>query len=80
MDVFRRLFGSFGRVRSESFSSDASQTQSSKKLVLRHRTNKLITCLDDLDPESELCEKMERTVRILSDPLHSDHVLIFGFH
>ncbi|KAI3354491.1 hypothetical protein L3Q82_019003, partial [Scortum barcoo] len=61
MDEIRRLLGSTGRVRSESQSSDATQSTGSK-LALRHRLNQLMTCVDDLDPRNELHGKMVKTL------------------
>ncbi|XP_029302192.1 inositol polyphosphate 5-phosphatase K-like isoform X2 [Cottoperca gobio] len=61
MDEVRRLFGPVGRVRSDSLSSDATQSTGSK-LVLRHRVNQLMTCVEDLDPKNELYEKMFKTL------------------
>lgn len=61
MDEIRRLLGPTERVRSDSLSSDATQSTGSK-LVLRHRLYQLMTCVDDLDPRNELHEKMVRTL------------------
>lgn len=49
------------REHSESFSSDATQSTASR-LALRHRLNQLMTCLDDLDPEHELHDKVVKTL------------------
>lgn len=61
MDEISQLLGTMGRVRSDSLSSDATQSTGSK-LVLRHRLNQLMTCMDDLDPRNELYEKMVKTL------------------
>lgn len=61
MDEIRQLLGTMGRVRSDSLSSDATQSTGSK-LLLRHRLNQLMTCMDDLDPKSELHEKMVKSL------------------
>ncbi|XP_039633864.1 inositol polyphosphate 5-phosphatase Ka isoform X3 [Perca fluviatilis] len=61
MDEISRLFGTMGRVRSDSLSSNATQSTGSK-LVLRHRLNQLMTCVDDLDPKNELHEEMVKTL------------------
>ncbi|KAK5868219.1 hypothetical protein PBY51_009253 [Eleginops maclovinus] len=62
MGVVSRLFGTSGR--SQRLSSDGPQTPSSK-LVLCHRINQLVTCLDDLDPESELWRSGGASVQCL---------------
>ncbi|XP_056904914.1 inositol polyphosphate 5-phosphatase Ka isoform X3 [Takifugu flavidus] len=49
------------REHSDSISSDATQSTASK-LALRHRLNQLMTCLDDLDPENELHDKVVKTL------------------
>lgn len=61
MDEISRLFGTMERVRSDSLSSDATQYTGSK-LVLRHRLNQLMTCVDDLGPKNELHEDMVKTL------------------
>ncbi|XP_038134478.1 inositol polyphosphate 5-phosphatase K-like isoform X2 [Cyprinodon tularosa] len=61
MDEISRLLGAMGRARSDTLSSDATQSTGSK-LALRHRLSQLMTCLDDLDPKSELHEKVVRTL------------------
>ncbi|XP_034722623.1 inositol polyphosphate 5-phosphatase Ka isoform X2 [Etheostoma cragini] len=61
MDEITRLFGTMGRVRSDSLSSNATQSTGSK-LVLRHRLNQLMTCMDDVDPKNELHEEMLKTL------------------
>lgn len=49
------------REHSDSFSSEATQSTASR-LALRHRLNQLMTCLDDLDPEHELHDKVVKTL------------------
>lgn len=61
MDEISRLLDSLGRVRSDSVSTDATQSTGSK-LLLRHRLNQLMTCIDDMDPKNELHEKMVKTL------------------
>ncbi|KAK7882809.1 hypothetical protein WMY93_028983 [Mugilogobius chulae] len=53
MDEINRIFGTLGRVRSESVASDTTQSTGSR-LVLRHRLQQLLTCVEDLDPKDEL--------------------------
>ncbi|XP_060928917.1 inositol polyphosphate 5-phosphatase Ka isoform X1 [Limanda limanda] len=61
MDEINQLLGNIQRVRSESLCSDATQSSGSK-LVLRHRLNQLLTCVDDLDAKDELREKVVKTL------------------
>ncbi|KAF0030262.1 hypothetical protein F2P81_016993 [Scophthalmus maximus] len=61
MDEISRLLGHTGHGRSDSLLSDATQSKGSK-LVLRHRLNQLLTCVDDLDPKDELHEKVVKTL------------------
>ncbi|XP_014905959.1 inositol polyphosphate 5-phosphatase K-like isoform X2 [Poecilia latipinna] len=61
MDEISGLLGTMGRVRSDTLSSDATQSTASK-LALRHRLNQLMTCVDDLDPKTELHQKMVKTL------------------
>lgn len=61
MDEISRMFGTKGRDHSDSLSSDATQSTGSK-LVLRHRLNQLLTCVDDLDPKNELHDKVVKTL------------------
>lgn len=61
MDEIRRVLGTTGRVRSDSLSSDATQSTASK-LVLRHRLNQLMTCVDDLDSKTKLHDKVVKTL------------------
>ncbi|XP_050921644.1 inositol polyphosphate 5-phosphatase Ka isoform X3 [Lates calcarifer] len=61
MDEISQLLSTVERVRSDSVSSDATQSTGSK-LVLHHRVNQLITCIDDLDPNDELHEKVVKTL------------------
>ncbi|KAM9733019.1 inositol polyphosphate 5-phosphatase Ka isoform 1-T1 [Menidia menidia] len=61
MDEISRLFGTGGRLRSDTLSSDATQSTGSK-LALRHRLSQLMTCVDDLDPRNELQERMVKTL------------------
>lgn len=49
------------REHSDSFSSDATQSTASR-LALRHRLHQLMTCVDDLDPEHELHDKVVKTL------------------
>lgn len=49
------------REHSDSISSDATQSTASR-LALRHRLNQLMTCLDDLNPEHELHDKVVKTL------------------
>ena len=58
MDEISRIFGTIGRERSDSYSTQSTGS----KLLLRHRLNQLITCVDDLDPKTELHEKMIKTL------------------
>lgn len=55
------ILGRFGRDHSDSISSDATQSTCSR-LALRHRVNQLMTCLDDLDPENELHDKVSKSL------------------
>ncbi|XP_017289654.1 inositol polyphosphate 5-phosphatase Ka isoform X5 [Kryptolebias marmoratus] len=61
MDEISQLFSTVGRVRSDSLSTDATQSTGSK-LALRHRLSQLMTCVDDLDPTNKLHEKMVKTL------------------
>lgn len=61
MEEISRLLGTVKRVRSDSLSSDATQSTASK-LALRHRLNQLMTCVDDLDPKTELHQKVVKTL------------------
>lgn len=61
MDDISRLLGSIGRIRSDTVSSDATQSTGSR-LALRHRLNQLMTCVDDLDPKNELHDKVVKTL------------------
>lgn len=61
MDEISQLFGTGGRVRSDTLSSDATQSTGSK-LALRHQLSQLMTCVDDLDPTNRLREKMVKTL------------------
>ncbi|XP_047449685.1 inositol polyphosphate 5-phosphatase Ka isoform X2 [Mugil cephalus] len=61
MDEIRRLLGDVGRVRTDSLTSDATQSTGSK-LALRHRLNQLMTCVDDLNPENKLHDKVVKTL------------------
>lgn len=61
MDEINRLFGSVGRIRADSDASDATHSTGSR-LVLRHRLNQLMTCVDDLDPRNVLHEKVVKTL------------------
>lgn len=61
MDEISRVFGTTGRIRSDSFCSDATRS-TGNKLGLRHRLNQLMTCVDDLDPKNELHEKVVKTL------------------
>lgn len=61
MEEIRRLFGTTGRVRSDSMTSDATQSTGSR-LVLRQRLNQLLTCVEDLNPKDELHEKVAKTL------------------
>lgn len=63
MDEISGMLGTIGRDHSDSLSSDATQS-TGNKLVLRHRLNQLVTCVDDFDPENELHEKV---VKILDN-------------
>lgn len=58
MDEISRIFGTIGRERSDSYSTQSTGS----KLLLRHRLNQLMTCVDDLDPKTELHEKMIKTL------------------
>uniref|UniRef100_A0AAV2J0P3 Inositol polyphosphate-related phosphatase domain-containing protein n=1 Tax=Knipowitschia caucasica TaxID=637954 RepID=A0AAV2J0P3_KNICA len=53
MDEINRIFGAKARVRSESMASDATQSTGSR-MVLRHRLQQLLTCVEDLNPKDEL--------------------------
>lgn len=59
-DISQILAGT-RREHSDSISSDATQSTASR-LALRHRLNQLMTCLDDLDPENELHDKVVKTL------------------
>ncbi|KAM6933761.1 inositol polyphosphate 5-phosphatase K-like [Xenentodon cancila] len=61
MDEISRLLGTIGRVRSNTLSSDATQSTGSR-LALRHRLSQLMTCVDDLDPKNELHDKIVKTL------------------
>nr|XP_043888132.1 inositol polyphosphate 5-phosphatase Ka isoform X1 [Solea senegalensis] len=61
MDEISQLLGGTGRVHSDSFSSDATQSTGSKS-ALCHRLNQLLTFVDDLNPEEELHEKVMKTL------------------
>lgn len=61
MDEISRSIDTIGRDRTHSLSSDATQSTGSK-LVLRHRFNQLLTCVDDLDPENKLHEEIVKTL------------------
>ncbi|XP_036005725.1 inositol polyphosphate 5-phosphatase Ka isoform X1 [Fundulus heteroclitus] len=61
MDEISRLLGAAGRARSDTLSSDATQSTASR-LALRHRLSQLMTCVDDLDPRTELHDKMVKTL------------------
>ena len=61
MDDLRGLFGPPGRARSDTLTSDASQSTGSR-LALRHRLSQLMTCVDDLDPKNELHDQMVKTL------------------
>lgn len=58
MEEICQLFGTMGRERSDTHSTQSTGT----KLALRHRLNQLMTCVDDLDPKHELHEKMVHTL------------------
>lgn len=61
MDEIRSMLNTTGRDHSDSFSSDATQSTGSRA-VLRHRLNQLLTCVDDMDTEKELQEKMSQSL------------------
>ncbi|XP_037534372.1 inositol polyphosphate 5-phosphatase Ka [Nematolebias whitei] len=61
MDEISQLLGTVGRVRSDTLSSDATQSTGSR-VALRHRLSQLMTCVDDLDPTNRLHEKMVKTL------------------
>lgn len=61
MDEISRLLGSVGRSRSDTVSSDATQSTGTR-LALRHRLSQLMTCMDDLELKNELHEKMVETL------------------
>lgn len=61
MDEIRSMLNTVGRDRSDTFSSDATQSTGSKA-VLRHRLNQLLSCVDGLDTEMELHEKVSKTL------------------
>lgn len=61
MDEISQTLASKRRERSDSVSTDATQSTNSK-LALQHRVNQLMMCLDDLDPENELHEKVVKTL------------------
>lgn len=61
MDEIWRTLNTAGRDRSDTLSSDATQSTGSKA-VLRHRLNQLLTCVDGLDTEMELHEKVSKTL------------------
>ncbi|XP_060902157.1 inositol polyphosphate 5-phosphatase K-like isoform X1 [Labrus mixtus] len=54
MEEISQLFGTMGRERSDTHSTQSTGT----KLALRHRLNQLMTCVDDLDPRHGLHDKM----------------------
>lgn len=61
MDEISGMLSTIGRDHSDSLSSDATQS-TGNKLVLRHRLNQLVTCMDDFDPKNELHEKVVKTL------------------
>lgn len=61
MDEISQLLSTVGRVRSDTLSSDATQSTGSK-LALRHRLSQLMTCMDDLEPTNKLHEEMVKTL------------------
>lgn len=61
MDEIESVLNTTGRDHSNSLSSDATQSTGSRA-VLWHRLNQLLTCVDDLDAETELHEKMSQTL------------------
>lgn len=61
MDEIQRLFGTMGRVRSDSMASTATLSTGSR-LLLRQRLTQLMTCVDDLDPSDKLHDQVARTL------------------
>ncbi|XP_062329281.1 inositol polyphosphate 5-phosphatase Ka isoform X1 [Osmerus eperlanus] len=61
MDEIRHLFGTMGRVRSDSMASADTQSTGSR-LLLRQRLTQLMTCVDDLDPSDKLHDQVARTL------------------
>lgn len=61
MDDIRSVLNSTGRDHSDSLSTDATQSTGSKA-VLRHRLYQLLTCVDDMDAEMELHNKLSKTL------------------
>ncbi|XP_046891698.1 inositol polyphosphate 5-phosphatase Ka isoform X2 [Hypomesus transpacificus] len=61
MDEIRHLFGTMGRVRSDSMASADTQSTGSR-LLLRQRLTQLMTCVDDLDPGDKLHDQVARTL------------------
>ena len=61
MDEIRHLFGTMGRVRSDSMVSADTQSTGSR-LLLRQRLTQLMTCVDDLDPSDKLHDQVSRTL------------------
>lgn len=61
MDEIGSVLNTAGRDHSDSLSSDATQSTVSRA-VLQHRLNQLLTCIDDMDAEMELHDKMSQTL------------------